>query len=296
MTVEIAGPPLGDDLAVALPAWTRLRRAMRHRSLLAGVIIVAVLVILVLAAPVLTSASPVTQVPAETFLKPSGGHLFGTDAFGRDMFSRVLHGGQYTLGASALVVLMGGTVGTVLGVIAGYFGGAVGYVIMRFVDLLLAFPGILLALAVAAILGPGLLNGVFAVAVVLVPAYARVVEGATVEVRHLPYVDASVGLGSSAWHIIGRHVLPGIRANVIVMTTSWLGIAALWIAALGFIGLGVQPPTPEWGALLNDGQNYLTLAWWISVFPGIFLALFVVGVNLIGDGLRDELDPTLNRF
>ncbi|MDX6421390.1 MAG: peptide/nickel transport system permease protein, partial [Trebonia sp.] len=104
------------------------------------------------------------------------------------------------------------------------------------------------------------------------------------------------GLGSSAWHIIGRHVLPGIRANVIVMTTSWLGIAALWIAALGFIGLGVQPPTPEWGALLNDGQNYLTLAWWISVFPGIFLALFVVGVNLIGDGLRDELDPTLNRF
>jgi ABC-type dipeptide/oligopeptide/nickel transport system permease subunit len=296
MTVSIAGPPLGDDLAVALPAWTRLRRAMRHRSLLAGVIIVAVIVIAILAAPLLTSASPVTQYPAETFLKPSGSHLFGTDSFGRDMFSRVLHGGQYTLGASALVVLMGGTVGTVLGVIAGYFGGAVGYLIMRFVDLLLAFPGILLALAVAAILGPGLLNGVFAVAVVLVPAYARVVEGATVEVRHLPYVDASVGLGSSAWHIIGRHVLPGIRANVIVMTTSWLGIAALWIAALGFIGLGVQPPTPEWGALLNDGQNYLTIAWWISVFPGIFLALFVVGVNLIGDGLRDELDPSLNRF
>ena len=227
MTVSIAGPPLGDDLAVALPAWARLGRAMRHRSLLAGVIVVAVIVIAILAAPLLTSASPVTQYPAETFLKPSGSHLFGTDSFGRDMFSRVLHGGQYTLGASALVVLMGGTVGTVLGVIAGYFGGAVGYLIMRFVDLLLAFPGILLALAVAAILGPGLLNGVFAVAVVLVPAYARVVEGATVEVRHLPYVDASVGLGSSAWHIIGRHVLPGIRANVIVMTTSWLGIAAL---------------------------------------------------------------------
>ena len=128
------------------------------------------------------------------------------------------------------------------------------------------------------------------------PAYARVVEGATVEVRHLPYVDAAVGLGSSAWHIIWRHMLPSIRSSVIVMTTSWLGIAALWIAALGFIGLGVQPPTPEWGALLNDGQNYLTIAWWISVFPGIFLALFVVGVNLIGDGLRDELDPALNRY
>jgi ABC-type dipeptide/oligopeptide/nickel transport system permease subunit len=296
MTVEIAGPAAGDNLAAALPAWTRLRRALRHNSLLSGTIIVAVIVILVLAAPLLTSANPVTQHPMETFLKPSGSHLFGTDSFGRDMFSRVLHGGQYTLGASALVVLIGGAAGTVLGLVAGYFGGVAGYVIMRFVDLLLAFPGILLALAVAAILGPGLLNGVFAVAAVLVPAYARVVEGAVVEVRHLPYVDASAGLGSGAWHIIWRHILPGIRSNVIVMTTSWLGIAALWIAALGFIGLGVQPPTPEWGALLSDGQNYLTIAWWISVFPGIFLALFVVGVNLIGDGLRDELDPALNRF
>jgi ABC-type dipeptide/oligopeptide/nickel transport system permease subunit len=296
MTVETADAPAGDDIRFALPAWARMRRAMRHRSLLTGVIIVAVIVVLVLAAPLLTSASPVAQHPMETFLKPSGSHLFGTDSFGRDMFSRVLRGGQYTLGASALVVLMGGTAGTVLGVIAGYFGGAIGYVIMRFVDLLLAFPGILLALAVAAILGPGLLNGVFAVAVVLVPAYARVVEGATVEVRHLPFVDASVGLGSGAWHIIWQHVLPGIRSSVVVMTTSWLGIAALWIAALGFIGLGVQPPTPEWGALLSDGQNYLTIAWWISVFPGVFLALFVVGVNLIGDGLRDELDPALNRF
>jgi ABC-type dipeptide/oligopeptide/nickel transport system permease subunit len=296
MTVDLAGPSAGDGLIAALPAWTRLRRAFRHRSLLIGSIIVAVILILILAAPLLTSASPITQHPMETFLKPSASHPFGTDSFGRDMFSRVLHGGQYTLGASALVVLMGGTVGTLLGLIAGYFGGAAGYLIMRFVDLLLAFPGILLALAVAAILGPGLLNGVFAVAAVLVPAYARVVEGAVTEVRHLPYVDASAGLGSGAWHIIWHHILPGIRSNVIVMTTSWLGIAALWIAALGFIGLGVQPPTPEWGALLSDGQQYLTLAWWISVFPGIFLALFVVGVNLIGDGLRDELDPALSRF
>jgi ABC-type dipeptide/oligopeptide/nickel transport system permease subunit len=296
MTVEITGQPAADGLAVALPARTRVRQAMRHRSLRAGVIIVVVIVALVLATPLLTSVSPDTQNPAQIFQPPSLHHLMGTDSFGRDLFSRVLHGGQYTLGASALVVLIGGTIGTLLGLIAGYFGGVTGYLIMRLVDLLLAFPGILLALAVAAILGPGLLNGVFAVAAILVPAYARVVEGATVEVRHLPYVDASVGLGSGPWHIIWRHVLPGIRSTLIVMTTSWLGIAALWIAALGFIGLGVQPPTPEWGAILNDGQNYLTIAWWISVFPGIFLALFVVGVNLIGDGLRDELDPALNRF
>ena len=295
MTVEIVGQPTGDGLAIALPARARLRQAMRHRSLRAGVIIVAVIVLLVAAASLLTSASPTAQHPLQTFRPPSLHYLMGTDSFGRDLFSRVLYGGRYTIGASVLVVLIGGTIGTLLGLIAGYFGGVIGFLIMRLVDLLLAFPGILLALVVAAILGPGLFNGVFAVAAVLVPAYARVVEGATVEVRHLPYVDSAVALGSGAGHIIWRHILPGIRSNVIVMTTSWLGIAALWIAALGFIGLGVQPPTPEWGAILNDGQNYLTLAWWISVFPGIFLALFVVGVNLIGDGLRDELDPALNR-
>jgi ABC-type dipeptide/oligopeptide/nickel transport system permease subunit len=136
-------------------------------------------------------------------------------------------------------------------------------------------------------------NGVFAVAVVVIPAYARVVEGATVEVRHLEYVEASVTLGARPWHIIWRHVLPNVRSGIVVLTTSWLGIAALWIAALGFIGLGVQPPTPEWGASLNDGQNYISLAWWMTVFPGAFLGLFVIAVNLIGDGLRDELDPAL---
>jgi ABC-type dipeptide/oligopeptide/nickel transport system permease subunit len=166
---------------------------------------------------------------------------------------------------------------------------------MRLVDLLLAFPGILLALTVAAILGPGLSNGVIAIAAILVPVYARLVEGATSEVRNLPYVDAALTLGSGPWRIIFRHILPNVMSSVIVLTTTWLGIAALWITALGFIGLGVQPPTPEWGSILNDGQNYIMLAWWITVFPGMFLSMFVIGVNLIGDGLRDELDPTLAR-
>ena len=166
---------------------------------------------------------------------------------------------------------------------------------MRLVDLLLAFPGILLALAVSAVLGPGLVNGVLAIAVVLTPIYARLVEGATAEVRHLPYVDAAVTLGAGAPRIILRHILPNVSPGIIVLTTTWLGIAVLWIAALGFIGVGVQPPLPEWGAILNDGQNYITIAWWITVFPGVFLALLVIGVNLIGDGLRDQLDPTLAR-
>lgn len=273
-----------------------LRRALRHRSLMLGVVIVSVVILLVVLAPVIASQDPNSQDVASTFLPPSGAHLFGTDSFGRDLFSRTLHGGRYTIGASVAIVLLGAFFGTVFGVIAGYVGGMVGFVIMRMVDLMLAFPGILLALAVAAIMGPGLSNGVLAVALVLVPAYIRVVEGATVQLRHLPYVEAAINLGARPWQIIWRHILPNVRSSIVVLTTTWLGIAALWIAALGFIGLGVQPPTPEWGAMLNDGQGYITIAWWMTVFPGILLSLFVVGVNLIGDGLRDELDPALARY
>ena len=271
-------------------------RALRHRSLSAGLVLCILLALMVAAAPLLTSLDPNLQDPMSTFEEPSAGHPMGTDSFGRDLFSRVLYGGRTTMISSLGVVVIGGIAGTMMGLVAGYFGGAVGFGIMRIVDLMLAFPGILLALAVTTILGPGLGNGIIAIAVVLTPIYARLVEGATAEIRNLPYVDAAITLGAGPWRIIARHVLPNVLAGIIVLTTSWLGIAALWITALGFIGLGVQPPTPEWGAILNDGQNYITLAWWITVFPGAFLSLFVIGVNLIGDGLRDELDPTLARY
>lgn len=284
-----------DGVARAAPAHDFLRRLLRHRSLGAGLVICAVLVVLLLAVPLFIQLHPDAQNPLATFAPPSATHLMGTDEFGRDMFARVLVGGRTTVLACFGVVLLGGVVGSAVGLIAGFFGGAVGFGIMRLVDLLLAFPGILLALAVSAILGPGLVNGVIAIAAIVVPVYARLVEGATVEVRHLPYVDAATTLGAGSRWIILRHVLPNVSPGIIVLTTTWLGIAALWIAALGFIGLGVQPPTPEWGAILSDGQNYITIAWWITVFPGMFLALFVVAVNLIGDGLRDELDPTLAR-
>jgi ABC-type dipeptide/oligopeptide/nickel transport system permease subunit len=273
-----------------------LRRAFRHRSLVTGVVICLLLGVLVFALPlVMSSVGLNAQDPMATFSPPSAQHLMGTDAFGRDLLSRVVYGGRTTILASICVVLLGCVFGSALGLVAGYFGGAVGFVIMRVIDLLLAFPGILLALAVSAVLGPGLVNGVIAIAAILMPIYARLVAGATIEVRHLPYVDAAVTLGSGPWRIILRHVLPNVSSGIIVLTTTWLGVASLWIAALGFIGLGVQPPTPEWGAILNDGQNYISFAWWITVFPGMALALFVVGVNLIGDGLRDELDPTLAR-
>lgn len=282
-----------EGIVKAVPAHDFLRRALRHRSLLTGLVICAVLAAMLLAAPALSTLSPDAQDPLATFAAPSAAHIMGTDEFGRDLFARVLYGGRVTVLASLCVVVLGCVVGSAIGLVAGYFGGVLGFVIMRLVDLLLAFPGILAALTVSAILGPGLVNGVIAIAVILIPVYARLVEGATVEVRHLPYVDAAVTLGAGSWRIILRHVLPNVSPGIIVLTTTWLGIAALWIAALGFIGLGVQPPTPEWGEILNDGQNYITIAWWITVFPGMFLALFVVGVNLVGDGLRDELDPTL---
>ena len=282
-----------EDIAPARPWHANVRDAFRHRSLLVGSVITAALLLMLAAAPLLTSADPTLSDPMASFAEPSWAHPFGADAFGRDLFARVLYGGRTTVLASAAVVLLGALGGVSLGLLAGYAGGWLRFCVMRLVDLLLAFPGILLALAVSAVLGPGLGNGVLAIAVILVPVYARLVEGAVAEVRHLPYVQAAVTLGAGAPHIVLRHILPNVSPGILVLTTTWLGIAALWIAALGFIGLGVQPPQPEWGAILNDGQNYITLAWWITVFPGIFLALFVVGVNLIGDGLRDELDPTL---
>jgi ABC-type dipeptide/oligopeptide/nickel transport system permease subunit len=280
-------------------AWSRRQavlRALRHRSLSLGLVLCSLLVLAAFCAPLLTSVDPTQQEPMATFSPPSAEHLMGTDAFGRDLFSRVLYGARTTILASLAVVVLGSLVGTMFGLVAGYFGGALGFGIMRLIDLLLAFPGILLALTVTTILGPGLTNGVIAIAAILVPIFARLVEGATVEVRNLPYVEAAIAAGASPSRIIFRHILPNVMSGVIVLTTTWLGIAALWITALGFIGLGVQPPRPELGAILNDGQNYIMLAWWITVFPGLVLSLFVVSVNLIGDGLRDELDPTLNRL
>jgi ABC-type dipeptide/oligopeptide/nickel transport system permease subunit len=276
-----------------MPA-SRRARLLRQRNFVIGVIMLAIVVIPVLLAPVISAVGPDTQNAGASFLAPSLTHLsrlMGTDQFGRSIFARVLYGGRYSIGASVAVVILGGIVGTLLGLIAGYLGGTVSFLIMRLVDLLLAFPGILLALAVTAILGPSLVNAVIAVAIVSVPLYARIVEGAAREIRNLPYVRASRALGAGPRHIIVRHVLPGAMPAVIVQTTVWLGIAVLWIAALGFLGLGVQPPTPEWGQMISDGQASLTIAWWGAVFPGVFLAVFVVGISLVGDALRDQLNP-----
>jgi peptide/nickel transport system permease protein len=272
---------------------SRLAGAFRHKSLAIGVALIVIVLAVVIIGPFLNSHNPDAVNPGAAFDPPSAAHLFGTDSFGRDMLSRVETGGRYTITAAIVIVLLGGVVGIALGIVAGYFRGVLGFVIMRLMDLLLAFPGLLLALTAAAILGSGLTNGVLALAIIAVPAYARVAEGATIEIRNRPYIDAATSVGVNPFTMITRHVLPNVRDDLLVLTSSWIGLSALWIAALGFIGLGVQPPTPEWGTLLSGGQDYLSVAWWITTFPGIFLALFVIGTNLIGDGLRDHFDKTL---
>lgn len=269
----------------------RLGPYLSQKSFVVAALVLAVLVLLAVLAPLLAPHDPDAQNAGATLVPPSGAHLMGTDEYGRDLFSRILYGGRYTIAGSVLVVCVGCPIGSLLGLIAGYVGGVVDTVIMRFMDLLLAFPGIVLALSITAILGTGLVNAVIAVAIASIPAYARIVEGATVQVRSLPYTEAAEALGANWSHSIMRHILPNVRGSIVVIATTWLGAAALWIAALGFLGVGVVAPTPEWGAILNDSRDYVTLAWWSSFFPGAFLALFIIASNLVGDGLRDILDP-----
>lgn len=271
----------------------RLRHISGHTSLRIGMSIMAIIVLTAVAAPLLTHYDAIAQDPNSMLQPPSGQHLMGTDQFGRDVMTRVLYGGRYTMFASLMVVLIGLAIGSTLGLIGGYFGGLVDMTVMRSMDLLLAFPGILLALAITTILGPGLNNAIIAIGVVSIPTYARVVHAATLRVRSLPYLDSARALGAGSGRIIRRHVLPNVMSQVFVLGTIWLGTSALWVAALGFLGLGLQPPTPEWGSILNDGRDFIALAWWVSFFPGLVISLYVISANLIGDGLRDVLDPTL---
>lgn len=279
-----------------LPSVSRsrqLRHIASHTSLRVGLIVMALIVLTAAGAPLLTHYDPIVQDPNGMLQPPSVHHLMGTDQFGRDVLTRVLYGGRYTMFASLMVVLIGLLIGSVLGLVGGYFGGLVDLAVMRTMDLLLAFPGILLALAITTILGPGLNNAIIAIGVVSIPTYARVVHAATLRVRGLPYLDSARALGAGSARIIRYHVLPNVVSQVFVLGTIWLGTSALWVAALGFLGLGLQPPTPEWGSILNDGRDFITLAWWVSLFPGLVISLYVISANLIGDGLRDVLDPTL---
>ena len=260
----------------------RLRRSVA--GIVGGVVLAAVVSVAVLA-PVLATHDPIANNLAERLRPPSRAHLFGTDDFGRDIWSRVVEGARVSL-----VVAVGGAG---VGVLSGYFGGRFDLFTMRVVDMILAFPALLLALVVMAGLGSSLLNVIVAVAVAFLPRFARVQRAVTLTVREREFVLAAVALGSTHWRVLTRHVIPNCLAPVLVMMTVSAADAILVESSLSFLGLGVQPPAPTWGAVISDGRSFLQNAPWISGFSGAAIMITVLGLNLLGDGLRDLLDPTL---
>ncbi|SFB50035.1 peptide/nickel transport system permease protein [Cohnella sp. OV330] len=222
---------------------------------------------------------------------PSAAHPFGTDYYGRDILSLVVYGARDSLYIGFMSVLVGGLAGGAIGTISGYIGGAVDAVLMRIVDVLMTIPGILLALAIAAAMGPGLGNIVLAVAAASVPGYARVMRGQTISIKSRPFVTASRAIGATPFSIFWKHVLPNSLSPLLVMATLGIGTAILTGSGLSFLGLGVLKEIPDWGALLSQGRGYLTVAWWICTYPGLAITLLVLAVNIVGDWLRDRLDP-----
>jgi peptide/nickel transport system permease protein len=266
---------------------------MRQRGAVLGLAILASLALMALAAPWLSPRDPIKTSPREALQAPGPRFLLGSDQFGRDVASRALHGARLSLTVGLISVSIALALGTPVGLLSGYYGGRVDGFVMRVVDVLLAFPGILLALAIVSVLSPGLNNVMIAVGLSAVPNYARLVRASVLSAREQLYVEAARALGSRDLSIVARYILPNVVAPLIVTGTLGLGTAILSAAALSFLGLGSQPPQPEWGRMLSEGRDYLREAWWISTVPGLGIMLTVLAMNLLGDGLRDVLDPRL---
>jgi len=270
-----------------------LRRLLRQRGAVLGLAILAALALMALAAPWLSPRDPIKTSPREALQAPGPRFLLGSDQYGRDVASRALHGARLSLTVGLISVTIAVGLGTPVGLMSGYYGGRVDGFVMRVVDVLLAFPGILLALAIVSVLSPGLNNVMIAVGLSAVPNYARLVRASVLSAREQLYVEAARALGSRDLSIVSRYILPNVVAPLIVTGTLGLGTAILSAAALSFLGLGSQPPQPEWGRMLSEGRDYLREAWWISTVPGLGIMLTVLAMNLLGDGLRDVLDPRL---
>ncbi|UCH27209.1 MAG: ABC transporter permease [Trueperaceae bacterium] len=269
-----------------------LRLFFRNRGAVIGLLVLFCWIVIALFAPFFSPFNPI-EIDFIGRVGPSWEHPFGTDRLGRDLLSRVFFGARISLLLGVISVAIGLVSGTLLGLVAGYYGGRVETVIMRFVDALLAFPGILLALIVIAVLGPGLGNVMIAVGISTIPEYARLARSKVLSVKELPYIEAVKGLGSAGGRIMFRHILPNISGPLIVLSTLQVGNAILVGSGLSFLGMGAQPPTPEWGLMTAEGRNFLNRAWWISTFPGLAILSAVMAMNLIGDGLREALDPRM---
>ena len=274
------------------PRWRdALRKLARHRSAMVGLVITAIIAALALLAPLIAPHDPLHQNLRQALAPPSATHWMGTDEFGRDIFSRILFGAGISLQVGLLVVFVSGVSGVILGLLAGFYGGWVDMVISRAIEILLAFPGLLLAIAIVTILGPSLVNALIAISIANIPRYARVTRGVVLAEKQRDYVAATRALGSRDGRLMFRHVLPNILAPIIVLATLGIASAILTAASLSFLGLGAQPPEPEWGAMLSTGRSYIRRAWWITVFPGLAIMITVLAFNLFGDRLRDILDP-----
>ncbi|MEA2745470.1 MAG: glutathione transport system permease protein [Acetobacteraceae bacterium] len=282
-----------DHTAIRSPAGEFWRRFRGKRVALVSLGLILVLMMAAALAPWIAPFDQSTPDYDAVLEGPSWQHLAGTDTFGRDILSRMIWGGRVSLTVGFLSVILGCVAGVTLGVVSGFFGGWVDGLLMRIMDVMLAFPGILPAIAVVAILGPGIVNVIYAIAISAVPVFARLVRGTTLALKQTLYVQASRSIGVSRTQLMLRHILPGTMPAVIVYASLRMGTSILTAAALSFVGLGAQPPSPEWGAMLSDGRSYLGVADHVTIFPGMAILITVLAFNLLGDGLRDALDQKL---
>jgi peptide/nickel transport system permease protein len=289
-TLEQAGQPRARAQRSGLRYFIR-RFSSESPLNVVSLAIIVVFLILCVGGNILAPYDPLATSASDRLLAPSLDHPFGTDEIGRDILSRVMSGARYSLGIAVLILVIAIPVGTLVGVVAGYAGGIVDELLMRLTDIFLAFPAIILAMAIAAALGPNLRNTVIALTAVYWPWYARLVRGQILQIKEQDYVEAGRALGASTPRLVLRHILPNSVAPIIIQGTIDVGFAVLATSSLSFIGLGAQPPTPEWGTMITNSRTYFRVAWWYFTFPGIALMLTVVGFNLFGDGLRDYLDP-----
>jgi len=270
-----------------------MRQLMKSRRAVVGGIILLVIIFMAVFAPYVTPYDPVRQDIRNRLQPPSREHIFGTDHFGRDTFTRVVFGARLSLRVGFLSILIAIVIGCFLGLIAGYYGGMLDNIIMRLMDVLMALPGFLLALAIVAALGPGLENVIIAIGISYIPSFARLMRSSVLTIRELDYVSAAEAIGSSDARIIFRHILPNSLNPIIVMATLSLAGAILSAAGLSFLGMGAQPPTPEWGSMISSARPYLRVSHWSVTIPGLAIFITVLCLNLVGDGLRDALDPRM---
>lgn len=275
------------------------RRALRSRRFVLGAVVISVAILIALLAPVIAPYSPSEQAPEFNLRPPlwyqpgAGIHLLGTDALGRDVLSRIIFGARVSLLIGATAVLLAGTIGVLLGLVAGYFGGLLETIIMRLVDTMLSIPFVLLAIVTAALFGQSLAGLVIVLGVTGWLGYTRIVRGVVLSLKTAPYVEAAHALGASHLRTLFRHILPGVWTPVIVVATQQVGSMMIAESSLTFLGIGVPPTIPTWGAMIADGRGYVSVAWWIATLPGLALMVTVLGVYFFGDGLRDVLDPRL---